>query len=185
MSARVLEFPRQRRNMGSKGHQQAGAGDASLPKFKGNDAIRSLDETRSHKLFAPPVHAGAVRRGGLLARMFAREDIRMVVEQLEVLPAAGANERAAAAFIEHLLDASGLAVAPRRKAEAPPPLEPLTGREREILQLLSSGASNHEIAGRVFVSENTIKFHLKNIYAKLAVQGRFQAIAAARSLGLI
>lgn len=64
-------------------------------------------------------------------------------------------------------------------------LEALTEREREILALLASGASNRHMADRVFVSENTIKFHLKNIYGKLAVANRLQAVAAARRLRIV
>jgi len=65
------------------------------------------------------------------------------------------------------------------------PLEPLTERERRILVFLANGLSNKEMARRVFVSENTIKFHLKNIYSKLAVNSRLQAINAARQMGII
>lgn len=65
------------------------------------------------------------------------------------------------------------------------PLEPLTERERRILVFLANGLSNKEMAQRVYVSENTIKFHLKNIYSKLAVNSRLQAINAARQMGLI
>src|SRR3546814_14980524 len=60
------------------------------------------------------------------------------------------------------------------------PLEPLTDREKQILVYLANGVSNKEIARRIFVSENTVKFHLKNIYSKLAVSSRLQAINPAR-----
>ena len=53
------------------------------------------------------------------------------------------------------------------------------------LVFLANGVSNREMAGRIFVSENTVKFHLKNIYSKLAVSSRLQAVAAARQMGLI
>jgi LuxR family maltose regulon positive regulatory protein len=48
------------------------------------------------------------------------------------------------------------------------------------LRFLCQGIPNKEMATRLFVSENTIKFHLKNIYAKLDVRNRSQAIIAAR-----
>jgi LuxR family maltose regulon positive regulatory protein len=88
-------------------------------------------------------------------------------------------------FIARLLDASG---AERKEAQTLgqfQALEPLTEREKTILVLLANGVSNEELAGRVFVSKNTIKFHLKNIYSKLAVRSRLQAINAARQMGLI
>jgi len=65
------------------------------------------------------------------------------------------------------------------------PFDSLTDREQAILTLLSAGASNKEMARQMTVSENTVKFHLKNIYAKLAVDNRLRAIAAARERGLI
>lgn len=65
------------------------------------------------------------------------------------------------------------------------PLEPLTDREKEILIYLANGVSNKEMARRIFVSENTVKFHLKNIYSKLAVSSRLQAINAARQMALL
>lgn len=64
-------------------------------------------------------------------------------------------------------------------------LEPLTERERKILILLANGATNDDIAARMFVSRNTVKFHLKNIYSKLAVNSRLQATNAARAMGLV
>ena len=65
------------------------------------------------------------------------------------------------------------------------PLDPLSNREIQILALVANGASNRAIAEALFVSENTIKFHLKNIYSKLAVTGRAQAIHAAHQMGMI
>lgn len=62
--------------------------------------------------------------------------------------------------------------------------EPLTAREREILTLLTQGLSNKEIAGRIAVSENTVKFHLKNILQKLHLQNRSQVVAYALRHGL-
>lgn len=58
-------------------------------------------------------------------------------------------------------------------------------REVEILQSLAAGKSNQEIADGLFVSLNTVKTHLKNIYAKLEVASRVQAVVRARELGLL
>lgn len=63
-------------------------------------------------------------------------------------------------------------------------VEPLTHRELIVLRLLESGRSNKEIAGEMCVCENTVKFHLKNIYSKLGARRRTDAIARAQSLGL-
>jgi len=62
----------------------------------------------------------------------------------------------------------------------------LTDREREILELLVQGVtSNRELAERLFISENTVKYHLKNIMAKLHLENRAQVIAYALRTGLV
>lgn len=62
---------------------------------------------------------------------------------------------------------------------------PLSAREREVLALVASGASNAEIAARIVVSVHTVKSHLKHIYEKLDAESRTQALARARELDLI
>jgi LuxR family transcriptional regulator, maltose regulon positive regulatory protein len=59
-------------------------------------------------------------------------------------------------------------------------IEPLTEREMEVLQLLVDGRSNPEIAEALFVSLNTVKWHVKNIYGKLQVSNRVEAAARAQ-----
>jgi DNA-binding NarL/FixJ family response regulator len=62
----------------------------------------------------------------------------------------------------------------------------LTDREREVLELLVQGVtSNRELAERLFVSENTVKYHLRNILQKLHLQNRAQVIAYAVRHGLV
>jgi len=51
----------------------------------------------------------------------------------------------------------------------------LSGRQREVLDLLAHGASNSEIAGRLYISSNTVKFHLREIYGRLGVRNRVEA----------
>lgn len=63
--------------------------------------------------------------------------------------------------------------------------EPLSERELQVLRLLAAGHSNPEIASQLYISLNTVKSHLKNIYAKLGVTRRGQATARARDLKLL
>jgi LuxR family transcriptional regulator, maltose regulon positive regulatory protein len=63
--------------------------------------------------------------------------------------------------------------------------EPLSGRERVVLRYLPTMMSNREIAGELFVSVNTVKTHLKNIYRKLETSNRRETVQRARELGLI
>jgi DNA-binding NarL/FixJ family response regulator len=73
-----------------------------------------------------------------------------------------------------------------RVVELPEPeLEQLTRREREILALTAEGLSNSQLARKLWVTEQTVKFHLSNIYRKLEVANRTQAAARARQLRLI
>jgi DNA-binding CsgD family transcriptional regulator len=61
----------------------------------------------------------------------------------------------------------------------------MTRRELEILELIAEGLSTREIAGRVFVSENTVKTHLSRVYDKLGARRRTQAVQLGKGLGLI
>jgi LuxR family maltose regulon positive regulatory protein len=64
-------------------------------------------------------------------------------------------------------------------------IEPLSERELEILGLVAAGLTNPEIASRLFLSLNTVKVHTRNIYGKLGVHNRTQAVARARALGIL
>jgi LuxR family maltose regulon positive regulatory protein len=64
-------------------------------------------------------------------------------------------------------------------------IEPLSEREIEVLQLIAEGLTNPDIAARLYLSLNTVKVHTRNIYGKLGVNNRTQAVARARSLGIL
>lgn len=70
-------------------------------------------------------------------------------------------------------------------ASSHPLIEPLSERELEVLKRIASGDSNEEIASRLIISVKTVKRHISNIYAKLGVKTRTQAIALAHELKLI
>jgi two-component system, NarL family, response regulator LiaR len=61
----------------------------------------------------------------------------------------------------------------------------ITPREFEILEALAAGLSNREIAGRLFVSENTVKTHAARLFDKLSARRRTQAVQLAKEAGLI
>lgn len=63
--------------------------------------------------------------------------------------------------------------------------EPLSERELQVLRLLASPLTSTEIAGELFISVNTARFHIKNIYAKLGVHSRAEALERARELGML
>jgi NarL family two-component system response regulator LiaR len=68
---------------------------------------------------------------------------------------------------------------------AQPLAEPLSERELEVLALVAQGLTNAEIAARLFIAHGTVKRHINNIYGKLQVRHRAEAIARARDLGLL
>jgi len=73
----------------------------------------------------------------------------------------------------------------RTLSDAEPLIEPLTGREVEVLQLISRGLANKQIALELTISEHTVKFHLSSLYAKLGVSSRTEAVRAGMQRGLI
>ncbi len=92
-------------------------------------------------------------------------------------------------YLQRLIDASG-----ESGGEAPPAVEPLpetrlaeplTRKEQRVLEELAEGHSNSGIAQVLFVSESTVRTHLRNIYAKLNASNRTEAVAIARRLGLV
>ena len=64
------------------------------------------------------------------------------------------------------------------------PNSPLTPREREVLALVKQGLTNPQIAGQLFISERTVKFHLSSILAKLDAQTRTEAVLVGTQRGL-
>jgi DNA-binding NarL/FixJ family response regulator len=63
--------------------------------------------------------------------------------------------------------------------------EPLTAREREVLELLGRGLSNRLMARELHISEHTVKFHISSLYAKLKVNNRAEAVSQGARRGLI
>ena len=64
-------------------------------------------------------------------------------------------------------------------------VEPLSDREIDVLQLLAEGLTNQEIAQKLYVSLNTVKAHTRNIFGKIGVNNRTQAVVKARTLGIL
>jgi LuxR family maltose regulon positive regulatory protein len=90
-------------------------------------------------------------------------------------------------LLEPDLVSPGQEPAPRSGASpaAPVMLEPLSGRELEVLRHASEMLDTTEIAAVLFISVNTVKSHLKSIYRKLAVTHRGEAVRRARQLRIL
>ena len=98
------------------------------------------------------------------------------------------EERRDEAYLRRLLT---IARDEQRRRQVKPParqrglIEPLSERELEVLRLIAAGHTNAAIAGELYVVVGTVKAHANNIYGKLGVRNRVQAINRARELGLV
>ena len=81
------------------------------------------------------------------------------------------------------VDAYILAALERAREDAP--VERMTARELEVLELLADGLANKAIAARLGVSDETVKFHLSSILGKLGVANRTEAVRRAIRMGLV
>jgi DNA-binding NarL/FixJ family response regulator len=152
--------------------------DLRMPDMDGVTAIRRLAERGSparvlvlttydtDRDVLPAIEAGAT---GYLLKDAPREELFRAVR--------------AAARGEAVLSP---AVATRLLGQVREPArEPLSQRELEVLGLIAGGATNREAAGRLFISEATVKTHLLHVYAKLGVNDRAAAVAVAFQRGLL
>ena len=126
-------------------------------------------------------------RADLLSKAF-RVGVRAVLPR-EVTPEQlrTALEAAAAGLVVvHPSEVNDVLPAPA--ALSPPARElpePLTPREREVLQMISGGLGNKEIAGRLLISEHTVKFHVASILGKLGASTRTEAVSIGIRHGLV
>ncbi len=159
--------------------------------FSGADAVLVADEDLLEET------ALAVSDDGSQAIVLLSEDDHSV-SRLRALPLRGWGVVSPDASPEELgaavtAAAQGLIVLPKALTEGllqePTPVEelsePLTAREREVLELLSQGFSNRLIASELHISEHTVKFHISSLYAKLAVNNRAEAVSQGARRGLI
>ncbi|MBD2338151.1 LuxR family transcriptional regulator [Calothrix sp. FACHB-156] len=120
-----------------------------------------------------------IPRQGNYIRLFLDEGKPMT----ELLQAA-VSQNIHSREVNSLLAAFG-SVESKKSAAAPALIEPLTERELEVLHYLATGMSNQAIADQLFVSLAAVKWHARNIYGKLEVKNRTQAVAKARELGVL
>jgi DNA-binding NarL/FixJ family response regulator len=159
--------------------------DLRMPNVDGVEATRAIRERHPEvavvvlttyaddESIVAALSAGA---SGYLTKDAAREDIRRALE------AATAGQ----AVLDPTVQAALLRAAQQGVARpATPPLpDGLTDREVEVLALIASGLSNHEIAERLYVAETTVKTHVNRIFAKTGSRDRAQAAVYAHRHGL-
>lgn len=159
--------------------------DLRMPQMGGAEAIRRLRQT------TPNLRAivlttydddeaiyEAIRAG---ARGYLLKDVRPkdLVRAIRRVHAGGSLLQPI--VVERLLDRLG----PEDPEDDTPPIEALTPREVEVLQIMARGARNRDIAQELVISERTVKIHVANVIAKLGVTNRTAAVVRAIDLNLI
>jgi DNA-binding NarL/FixJ family response regulator len=122
--------------------------------------------------------SGFLLKDATAERLF---DAVRVVAAGEALLAPGVTRR----LISEFARLAPQAVAGPAAADRPGALTVLTPRETEVLRLIAEGLSNTEIAGRLVVTEETVKTHVSRILAKLGLRDRTQAVVVAYESGLV
>jgi LuxR family maltose regulon positive regulatory protein len=88
-------------------------------------------------------------------------------------------------YIAQILDAYPVATSPDEKRISPVSISPLTTRELEVLKYLAMDLSTKDIAREMNVTWATTRTHIKHVYAKLGVHGRYEAVQCAKELALL
>ena len=147
-------------------------------------ALHAQGKTRQALATLGPILAQAEPEG--YVRLFADEGEAMDYLIARMAPFTTASP----AYLEQIQ----AAIAPVRHARPealelpaplPSPFEPLSEREREVLQLVAEGLSNQQIARHLVLSLHTVKLHVKHLLAKLGATNRTQAVARARALHIL
>jgi DNA-binding NarL/FixJ family response regulator len=159
--------------------------DLRMPRCDGVEATRRLaDIAPATKVIVLTTYAddrsllSALQAGarGFLTKDAAAEEVREAIE------AVARGEAAIDSAVQHhLVDAVAAAPARQPGPELP---DGLTPREAEILGLIADGLSNSEIAGRLVISEATVKSHVNHVFTKTGVRDRAQAVTYAYRNGL-
>ena len=158
--------------------------DLKMPGVNGIEATRRILHTSPHigvlvlTMFEADESVFAAMRAG--ARGYLLKD----VGQEELVRAVKAVNRGEAIFSPAIAERLIHYFAALRPAAADLAFPELTDREREILQLIAQGHGNPEIAERLVLRTKTVQNHVSNIFSKLQVADRAQAIVRAREAGL-
>lgn len=155
--------------------------DVSMPGMSGLEvAARLREELPEVKVVILTVHDGsdylldAVRAGGQ-AYLLKDSEPALLIEAIRTVH--GGGTYFPRELVGHLVEGYRKAThEPAAAGETPAAgLQSLTDREKEILRLIGQGASNRDIAERLFISEKTVKNHVSSLLHKLELEGRTQA----------
>jgi DNA-binding NarL/FixJ family response regulator len=157
--------------------------DIQMPGVNGLDATRQIVQTSPHigvimvTMFEDDDSVFAAMRAGARGYVLKGADQE---EMLRVIEAVARGEALFGASIALRLTAFFNS----NKATATKAFPELTEREQEVLRFLAQGLSNQEIAAKLVITQKTVRNHLSNIFSKMQVTDRVQAIIQARNAGL-
>ena len=150
------------------------------------DLLSALEDAEIAREYAVVV-LSEQPRADWLSKML-RRGVRAVLPR-DVTPEqlrAALEAAAAGLVVVHPSEVSAVLPAPAALSSPGGELpEPLTPREREVLQMISAGLGNKEIAGRMSISEHTVKFHVASILGKLGASTRTEAVSIGIRHGLV
>ncbi len=158
--------------------------DISMPNMDGIEALRQikaeypatrvvmLTVSDSDEDLFSAIEIGA---DGYLLKDLDAKDFLSIIKGIQIGEAA-VTRKTAARIMRHVQDLSQ----PKDSNK-----NLLSEREMEVLALLGNGMANRAIAKQIFISENTVKYHVRNILQKLGAQNRTEAVAYALRMGLI
>lgn len=159
--------------------------DLQLPDGSGIDFIRALrrsapqTEAMVISVFGDEAHVVAAIEAGATGYLLKDAGAADIVQAIHRLVAG--ESPISSAIARHLLRR----FQPPAPAAAPAAMPPLTPREREVLQLIAKGLSYQRIADALGMSPHTVTTHIKQIYRKLEVNSRGEAVFEALQLGLL
>ncbi len=156
--------------------------DVRMPRM---DGVRAVAASPRPRAGGPGGHADDVRRRGVRSPGPARGRHRLPAEETSRRGNCAAAVRLAHAGVTQLDPAVTARLVAADGARAPEARVPLTARELEVLRLVAGGASNREIADRLYLSEGTVKNHISRILQRLGLRDRTQAAVYARDHGLL
>ncbi len=162
--------------------QQSPAGDEEVPEWylSGQDfgapaRVLLVDESQ---------FAGALRAAGA-ADPVVRAVLPRWATAEEIVAATGAAATGLVVLHPDVIEHLPTAFKPESRHPSSPPLQALSPRETEVLNMLADGLGNKEIAWRLHISEHTVKFHIGSIFNKLDASSRAEAVAIGVRRGLI
>ena len=149
------------------------------------DGITAIGQIRRARPEVEVIALTSVVEGASVASAVRAGAIGYLLKDTDSASLCAAIKAAADAQVQLSPEAAARLMREMRTQAKTPPVDPLTGREIEVLRLIARGRANKEIARDLSIGEKTVKTHVSNILGKLGFQSRTQAALYAVSSGLV